>query len=170
MSRHSANYVPLTDDRRLQVLPSISHLSGCKKHHFGAFIQDQQRLIVWDDDPKGVINRADHIVNSLVQMIWDQAEPDAEVEKPSAKDQTNGNGRCIATVEELEKGFTGNKRPTLLINPIMVGLTIALLITALGFGWRNIAQEISVDNNYIRLAILAVTPCQVFVSLFSCKR
>ena len=166
LSRHSADYVPLTDDLRLQVLPSMSFLSGCKKHHFGAFIQDQRRLVVWDDDPKGALKRAGHIVDSLVNMIWEQAEPDIERNKPGVKHRIEVTERRTVTAEELEQGLTVDKRPTLLINPIMVGMTIILLVTALGFGWRNLAQEVSVDNNYFRLAILAVTPCQVFVSLF----
>ena len=166
LSRHSADYVPLTDDLRLQVLPSMAFLSSCKKHHFGAFIKDQQRLVVWDDDPKGVLKRAGHIVDSLVNMIWEQAEPDTETEKPDAQRRIEVAERRTVTAEELEQGLTDDKRPTLLINPIMVGMTIMLLVTALGFGWRNLAQEVSVDNRYVRLAILTVTPCQVFVSLF----
>lgn len=165
LSQHSADYVPLTHDRRLQVLPSMSFLSGCKKHHFGAFIKDEQRLVVWDDDPKAVIQRADHIVNSLVQTIWEQS--DIETDKSLPKRHIVGaKQRRTVTVEELELGLAADKRSTLLINPTMVAMTLTLLVTALGFGWRNLAQEISVDKNYIRLAILAVTPCQVFVSLF----
>jgi hypothetical protein len=166
LARHSADYVPLTDDLRLQVLPSVAYLSGCKKNHFGAFIKDQQILVVWDDDPKSVLERAEHIVNSLVQMIWEQTEPVVDMDKPSALHHpARADGRTV-TASELENGISADKRPTLLINPIMVGMTITLLITALGFGWRNLAQEVSIDNDYIRLAILAVTPCQVFVSLF----
>lgn len=165
LSRHSADYVPLTDDLRLQVLPSVASLSGCKKHHFGAFIKDQQCLIVWDDDPKGVLSRAENIVNSLVEMIWEQTNPTSD-RKPGASHGTADTERRIITAAELEQGVSADPRPTLLINPVMVALTLMLLITALGFGWRNLAQQIAIDQNYVRLAILAVTPCQIFVSLF----
>lgn len=67
---------------------------------------------------------------------------------------------------ELEEALANEKRPTWLINRIPVGLTSTLLVAALGSGWRNLAQEVAVDGNYIRLALLVVTPCQVFVSLF----
>jgi hypothetical protein len=144
----------------------VAHLSGCKKHHFGAFIKDQQLLVVWDDDPRSVLGRAENIVNSLVQMIWEQTESAIGSDKPGEDHHNADTHRRHVTASELESGVTSDKRPTLLINSIMVALTIALLITALGFGWRNLAQEVSIDNNYTRLALLAVSPCQIFVSLF----
>ena len=166
LTRHSADYVPLTDDLRIQVLPSVALLSSGQKHHFGAFIKDQRSLIVWDDDPKRVLERAEYILDSLVQMIWNQTEPAFDTNKQDANARIPDTERRTVTAEELEQGMIADKRPTLLINPIMVGITIALLISALGFGWRDLAQQVSVDHNYIRLAILAVTPSQVFVSLF----
>jgi len=57
-------------------------------------------------------------------------------------------------------------RPRVLINPIMIGLCLTILVGALGFGWRHLAYQISVDGSYTRLALLAATPAQVFVSLF----
>lgn len=84
LKRHSADYVPLTDDLRIQVLPSVALLSSGQKHHFGAFIKDQRRLIVWDDDPKRALERAEYIVDSLVQMIWNQTEPAFDTNKQDA--------------------------------------------------------------------------------------
>ncbi|CAG8974821.1 hypothetical protein HYALB_00000435 [Hymenoscyphus albidus] len=167
LSHHNADYVPLSDGLRVQVLPSVDYLTRCQKHHFAAFISDQQILVVWDDEPQKLLGRAESIKRSLMQMIWDEEEADMANEK--AKESAN-----VSTVElgddsssaDLEEAVPTQKRPTLLINPIMVGLTLTLLTAALGLGFRNLAQEVAIDGNYIRLALLVVTPCQVFVSLF----
>jgi hypothetical protein len=76
-----------------------------------------------------------------------------------------GNGEV--TPGELEESTTVQDRPTLLINSIVVGLTLTLLTAALGAGWRNLAQEFSIDGSFMRLALVAATPVQVFVSLVS---
>lgn len=168
LSRHNADYVPLAHDLRLQVLPSVVYLPRCQKHQLGAFIQDQHMLVVWDDQPKNLLNRGAQIGESLMQIIWRNGDSYESVDE-KAKVSTN-----ISTVDlrdgisagDLEEALANEKRPTLLINPILVGLTLTLLVAALGSGWRNLAQEVAVDGNYIRLALLVVTPCQVFVSLF----
>jgi len=164
LSRHSADYVPLGNGLRLQVLPNVEYLPRCQKHHFGAFIQDQQLLVVWDDQPKNLLQRASPIEASLMEVIFDEEDYEMMDEKKSANvsavdlgDRSSG---------DLEEAIITQNRPTLLLNPIMVGLTLTLLVAALGLGWRNLAQEVSVDGDYTRLALLVVTPCQVFVSLF----
>lgn len=163
LSRQHADYVPLSDGLRLQVLPTVEYLPRCRKHHFGAFIQDQQILVVWDDVAKHLLKRAEFIERSLLEMIW--SDDDAEVdEKKSPAYVTTAE---LGTGSDVEEGYgTEDKRPTLLINPIMVGATLCLLIVALGLGWSKLALEVAVDGNYVRLALLVVTPCQVFVSLF----
>lgn len=124
-------------------------------------------LVVWDDEPKNVLNRAEHIEYSLMRMIWGDGE-DAEYDekKESANVSAIDLGEGAVTPGELEDGQVNQSRPTLLLNPIFVGLTLTLLTAALGSGWRLIAQECAVDGKYTRLALLVVTPCQVFVSLF----
>ncbi|KAE8454018.1 hypothetical protein EG329_007794 [Mollisiaceae sp. DMI_Dod_QoI] len=167
LKRNMADHVPLADGLQLQVLPSIEHLHNCQKHHFAAFIKDQQFLVVWDDEPKNMLNRAAHIEDSLMRMIWGNADALEQVdEKKSANvsmvELTDG----TVNPGELEDPLYTEKRPTVLLNPIMVGLTLTLLISALGLGWRSLAQEVAIDGKFIRLALLAVTPCQIFVSLF----
>ena len=39
-------------------------------------------------------------------------------------------------------------------------------MTTLGAGWRQIAIEVDIDHNYFRLIILAMTPIQIFFTLF----
>lgn len=166
--QETGDFVPLENNLRLQVLPSLDYLSRCQMHHFGAFIKDQQILVVWDDQPKALLERAHRIQESLIKVIWGQGEAGQLEEK--AKSSVNvSNVELVEgsiTPGELEEAMVASGRPTVLINPIMVGLTLTLLVAALGLGWRNLAQEVSVDGKYLRLALLVVTPCQVFVSLF----
>lgn len=167
LKRHIADYVPLADGLQLQVLPSVEHLHNCQKHHFGAFIRDQHFLVVWDDEPKNMLVRAAQIEESLMRMIWGNSDSLESIdEKKSANASTVELTDGQISPGELEDALNAERRPTLLLNPIMVGLTLTLLTAALGLGWRNLAQEVAVDGKYTRLALLAVTPCQVFVSLF----
>jgi len=101
LSQHNANYVPLSDGLRLQILPSVDHLPRCQKHHFGAFIQDQQHLIVWDDQPKNLLQRASQIESSLMRMIWGDGEVlyyDGATEKKSANVSTVELGLTAGTI------------------------------------------------------------------------
>ncbi|KAG0651997.1 hypothetical protein D0Z07_1157 [Hyphodiscus hymeniophilus] len=165
LTKSKADYVPLSDGLQLQVLPSVEYLPRCQKHHFGAFIRDQQILIVWDDEPKHLLQRVSRIEDSLVDLIWN-GDVNAIDEKNSPSVSTFELGSDSMTPRDLEEALIDVQRPTLLINPIIVGLTLTLLIAALGLGWRNLAQEVSIDGRFTRLALLAVTPCQIFVSLF----
>ncbi len=67
---------------------------------------------------------------------------------------------------DLEAGQT-KKRPTILINAFSVALTIALVLTLVGLGCQQLAQEIGTDGSYYRLFLLVTAPLQVFVSLVS---
>jgi hypothetical protein len=162
LARQESEYVPLSENLRLQVLPSVEYLPRCQKHHFGAFIQDLQILLVWDDQAKHVLDRAEYFEKSLMEMIW--AEGEEEIYDEKKKDVQVGSQE-VDGKKDLEKAGPP-RRMTMLINPIMVGLTLALLFSALGLGWRNLGLEVAADGKLYRLALLAVTPCQIFVSLF----
>lgn len=121
-------------------------------------------LVVWDDQPKAVLDRGQYIEESLMKMIWGTGELDENDEKKGANVSAIELGE--GTPSEMEEGQIGSKRPLMLIHAVMVGLTMTLLVAALGAGWRKLALEVAVDGNYLRLALLAITPLQVFVSLF----
>ncbi|ESZ96506.1 hypothetical protein SBOR_3128 [Sclerotinia borealis F-4128] len=163
LDHQHADYIPLSNNLRLQVLPTTEDLIRCKKHHFGAFIQDQKILVVWADEPKQLIDRVEIIESSLLEMIW--AEDEAAVDEK--KDGVHLSTCNLGSGADVEAGNGLNeKRPTLLMNPLMVGATLCLLIAALGLGWKKIALQIAVDGKFARLALLVVTPFQIFVSLF----
>jgi hypothetical protein len=170
LSHITADYIPLSDGLWLQVLPSMAYLPGCQKHHFGAFIRDQRLLVVWDDQPNNLLERAESFQSSLIKNIWhDEVNTDESMSKKKEITDISATdfGYGEITTGELEKASVVQNRPTLLINSIIVGLTLALLLAALGSGWRNLAQEISIDGSFIRLALLAALPAELFVSLVS---
>ncbi|KAI9699641.1 MAG: hypothetical protein M1836_002675 [Candelina mexicana] len=168
LRRDDVSYVPLPDGLRLQILPNITHLPQCQKHHFAAFIQDSAMLVVWDDEPRDLLNRAEKIQQQLMELIW--KDNGVYTEKPAADskgvlvtefpvDSSSSGG----DVEELP--VDSSRRPVL-IQPVMTALTLVLLIAALGAGWRLLALQIAVDHNWMRLGLLAYLPIQVFLSLF----
>lgn len=60
------------------------------------------------------------------------------------------------------------KRPIILINACTVALTSALVLTLVGLGARSLAQEVTTDFRWGRIALLVTAPLQIFVSLVSC--
>jgi hypothetical protein len=146
LARTDLPYVELTAGLRLQVIPNIKDLPHCQKHQSAAFIATQQMLVVWEDDPKRLLERASYIQETLMKMIWG-------VTDVAPMDQDD-----LETADE-------KPRRTVLIQAWLTAATLVLAISALGGGWRNIAIEIVVDRNYVRLAFLACLLPQVWLSL-----
>lgn len=162
LTRHNADYVPLSNGLRLQVLPTLDYLARCQKHHNGAFIQDKLMLVVWDDDPKNLLHRARAFEESLITLIWGGGE--------AALDEKKGANISMVDLgqnpDDLEDPYSSDFRPTMLITAFQVALTLTLMISTLGLGWRALAQQVAIDGTYLRLALLACVPAQMFVSLF----
>ncbi|KAK6387753.1 hypothetical protein LTS17_001022 [Exophiala oligosperma] len=169
------SYVPLESGLRLQILPSISHLPQCQKHHFAAFIRDQQILIVWDDDPNHVLKRVQGIEEQLISMVWKEEMDDDESVGPvgggSAMPSTthlnpDNDGGSSDLEQQNQVGAVAPRRQVVLIQSILTAVTLVLLVVAIGSGWRQIAIEIMVDKNWMRLAFLLVVPFQCWLALF----
>lgn len=167
LSQHNQSHVPISSTLRLQVLPSIDYLPSCQKHHFAAFIQDRGMLIVWDDQPKMLIDRAEKIEQSLMRLIWNTSEDGGYDEKQSMEVVTTELDDGTVAVEDLEEALKSERRPIVLVHAFMVGVMLALLMTCLGAGWRKLAIEVEGDHTYTRLALVVVTVPVFFVSLVS---
>ncbi|KAL2353394.1 glycosyl transferase family group 2-domain-containing protein [Cryomyces antarcticus] len=136
-------YVPLGDGLRLQVLPDMSYLPRCQKHQFAAFIADRGILVVWDDQPRHLLDRAERIERELMAMIWQGESPFSENEKAPAKSEnvsiTEVDGESGADVEAVMEA----PRSIVLIQPVLSACTMALTIVAIGAALAgNIAQLI----------------------------
>ncbi|KAI1207193.1 glycosyl transferase family group 2-domain-containing protein [Annulohypoxylon truncatum] len=166
--RKTYDYIPLSDGLRLQVLPSMRELPGCQKHHFAAFIQDIQILVVWDDEPKKVLARADALEAQLMKMIWGHGEEeDEQEEERDEKVEKNQGVDVEVTGMDLEAAAPEpEQRKTKLSSPCIVGVTLALCICCMGLGLRSLAYEVETDGSYVRLALIAVIPVEMWVAMF----
>lgn len=161
LAANSYPFVEIEDGLRVQVLPSISYLPRCQKHQFAAFIADVGLLVVWDDEPKKILSRVIGIETALMNMIWGatSAYPEENEKKEPAVDTQEYD-------PDLES-FEEKPRRIVLMQAVLTAFTLALSLIALGAGWRNIAQEIAVDQNYIRVAFVAALIPQFWLSLVS---
>jgi len=154
--------VPLMNGLRVQILPTVDELPKARKHQFAAFIASEQLLVVWDDEAMNLIPRAKAIENELMELVWKTGEPDEEEEANEKKGPA-----IVETVINEETGEYVSKRPTNIQNSVLVGITLVIVVTMLGAGFRQIAIEIAVDKGYIRCAFLLLIPIQIFFTLVS---
>jgi hypothetical protein len=84
-------------------------------------------------------------------------------ETPSSHGQSSASADLDLEAGRDEK----QKRPTILINTCTVGLTIALVLTLVGLGCQQMAQEFGTDGSWYRWLLLVTAPLQIFVSLVS---
>ncbi|KAI1085283.1 glycosyl transferase family group 2-domain-containing protein [Whalleya microplaca] len=164
--RTTHEYIPLSDGLRLQVLPSMRDLPRCQKHHFAAFIQDLQILIVWDDEPKKVLARADALERQIMKMIWGNGDEDDEQEEEKEKGEKGQGVEVGVSALDLEAALEDEQRKTKLTSPLVVALTLTLCMSCMGLGLRALSYEIATDHSYIRLALVVVIPLEMWVAMF----
>lgn len=161
LQNNPSHSVPLSNGLRLQVLPEMSFLPRCQKHHFAAFIADRGQLVVWDDDPRLILTRAQRIEEELMEMIW---QDDNEMLDDKEAGEL-GEGR-LETWEDIERGHNP-RRPIMLWQSFQTACCLMLTCIAIGAGWKQIAFEIIVDQNYTRLLFLLIIPAQIWLALVS---
>lgn len=154
--------VPLMNGLRIQILPTIEDLPRARKHQFAAFIASEALLVVWDDEAMHLIDRAKLIESELMELVW----------KTGEAEEVEGQIKKAATVNEIEIDEESGevipeKRATHLLNTILVAITLVIIIVMLGAGFRELAVEVAVDHNMLRLAFFALTPVQIFFTLVS---
>ncbi|PTB34760.1 hypothetical protein M441DRAFT_85102 [Trichoderma asperellum CBS 433.97] len=164
LKTHKVCFVPLSDGLHVQVLKTMNDLPRCQLHHFAAFIEDTEILVVWDDDPEQLLQRAEKLEGKLMELIW-------EGENTEESESTKKKRVAQEAVHELdpnalEKALSEEKRPVRLESASMVACTLALCLSCVGLGFRNIALGIAIDGNYSVIALIAAVPAQFFVSLF----
>ncbi|OTA56779.1 hypothetical protein K449DRAFT_153252 [Hypoxylon sp. EC38] len=153
--------VPMMNGLRIQILPTIDDLARARKHQFAAFVASEALLVVWDDDALHLVQRAKAIESELMELVWQSGEVGQD-------DGEKGPGYLVGEVEVDEESgqVKPETRPVHLLNTYLVSIVLALVTVSLGAAWRQLAIEVSVDNSYVRLALVALFPIQVFFSLF----
>ncbi|KAF2020282.1 hypothetical protein BU24DRAFT_366132 [Aaosphaeria arxii CBS 175.79] len=153
--------VRITSGLRLQVVPSLRELPYCQKHQSAAFIQEEQLLVVWEDDPKRLLERATFIESMLMQRVWGQ---DPAV--PGSNDQKGAFATVTRAGEDDTEVAAEKPRRLVLNQSVLTAATLTLVLSAIGSGWRNIAIELLVDRNWIRMGFLACLFPQIWLALF----
>ncbi|KAF2798522.1 hypothetical protein K505DRAFT_346522 [Melanomma pulvis-pyrius CBS 109.77] len=158
-----ATDVPLMNGLRIQILPTIDDLPKARKNQFAAFLAGEALLVVWDDEPTNIISRARTIEDELMELVWKTGEPEDAEEEPEKR-----KGHAVVEVEIDEESGQAKpeNRPTHIMNAVLVCFTLMIITIMLGAGFRQIVIEILVDKGMIRLAFLALTPIQIFFTLF----
>src|SRR4051812_9847308 len=126
--------VPLMNGLRIQILPTMDDLPRARKLQFAAFIAADAILVVWDDDALHIIQRAKQIESELMELVWKTGEISDEENRPEVNESE-------IQVDE-ESGNVIQIRPIHLMNTVLVALTLILVVTTLGAGFRQIAAEI----------------------------
>jgi hypothetical protein len=134
-------------------------------------------LVVWDDDPEHIIDRAEQIEQHLVGMIWrsEGMKDDGDCQTALAKATSTSRTPTINinATEALEHGsepnrhFSNRPRRVLLFQPILMAITGILLIFTIGVGWRKIAIELKVDHRRMRCLLIVVVPLQIWLGWVS---
>lgn len=147
---------------RVQILSSMDELSQARIYQFAAFVTSESLLIVWDDDPSNVIERATKIEAELMQLVWQTEEMNSDdaitMEKIEHSERDVDNEPIETMLEH---------RSTNLMNTNLVACTLVIVVVLLGLACRSLATEITVDGQYFRLAFLSLVPVQVFFTLVS---
>lgn len=151
--------VPLMNGLRVQILPTIDDLPRARKHQFAAFVASEGLLIVWDDDALHLVQRAKAIESELMELVWKAGSEDDEDEK-------KGGDANDYEIDEESGEIKPEKRPVHLLNTWLVTFTLILVTVSLGAAWRQLAIECSVDQTYVRLALVGLAPLQIFFTLF----
>lgn len=159
--KNDTGRVCLRSGLQIQMIPSIRDLKLAQKHQCAAFVQEEAFLLIWDNDPNNIIQRAADLENQLVEISWQNATG----VYPKTKKQRRPSD--VATKEALLEAGGVEKRQTTYINSFITSLTLILSFAIIGMGFRVLVQETTVDGNFQRLAVLAYTPIQFVISLVS---
>lgn len=162
-----AHDVPLRNGLRVQVLPNLEDLRRARIHQCAAFIANEKLLVVWDDEPKNLLDRAQSIEDDLMELVWQQSpEESGEKKGPTATAQAmsdeSGSGSYDTETGLPELGA----RPIKIFNTVYVSGTLFLVLVFIGLGMRALVSEALVDRSYLRFLLLLLIPIQVFFSLF----
>lgn len=161
LQANSLPFIEIQVGLRVQVLKDISDLPRCHKTQFAAFIENQGYLLVWDDDPKRILGRAEDLEAAILRMIWgkESAYPDdGSGEKNSDMDSTTED-------PDVEGLFIEKPRRLVLLQSWLTALTLAICVTGIGAGWREIALEMFIDQDYKRVCFLLAVVPQFWLSL-----
>lgn len=159
------DYVPLPGGLRVQVLKKMADLRWCQLHHFAAFVEDPPVLVVWDDNVKNLLARAEDLEAKFVKVIWGDATGQTGDDPAGSSTEFNKTDRPVEKNVDTGHLEAGHEKRSVRLNcALMSAATIVLAVGCLSLGWRKLALEIKTDHHWLRLALIAVFPAQIFTS------
>lgn len=172
-----SHIINLPGGLRLQILPDLNALPTCQKHQCAAYIADRAQLVVWDDDPKNILERVAQLEADLLSIIWnDDGDDDddsfAEKKDPFTDTTEISDISSVAPsdddVEALTEGGVSKNKITL-IQPVVSALALGICVFFVFSSFDTIVQNLILDGSYTRLAFAAMIPFLLWISLFFCQ-
>ena len=120
-----------------------------------------QYLLVWDDDVHNLVKRAKFIEDELMELVWSAGDDQEVEEAPKEK----GPGMVEVKYDPDSGEALPEVRSTNMENTYLVCFTVVIIIALLGAGFREVAIEIAIDHNWLRIMFVLLTPVQVFFTL-----
>lgn len=166
VSKTDLDHVPLPDGLRVQVLRTMADLPRGQLHHFAAFVEDVRLLVVWDDEPEKLLARVQNLEARFIEIIWGNGEEGDEDEDGGEK---KGAAAAVQELDpaQLEEALAAEKRPVRLESAVVVSIAMVLWVMCPAIGVRWLVFQALVDGTYIRFALVAALPVQMFTSLVS---
>ena len=172
LSQPDLVYIPIQDNLRLQILPDVEYIPRCQRSQGAAFCKNQDMLVVWGDSVDATEQRADKYLKQMVEVFsqgfgsYSEKEKDTVMVNELAVD---GSEDAYSGDVDPEDTSPEPRRKIVLIQAVLSGLTLLLVVAAIGAGFRQIAIEIGIDHSYIRLAFCLIVPLQMWLALVSCR-
>lgn len=168
LSQPDLLYIPIQDNLRLQVVPDVEYIPRCQRSQGAAFCKNQDMLVVWGDSVDATEQRADKYLKQMVEVFsqglgaYSEKEKDNVVVKEMPMD---GSEDAYSGDMDPEDNVQEPRRKIVLIQATLTAMTLLLIVAAIGSGFRQIAIEIGIDHDYIRLAFIIAVPFQMWLAL-----
>lgn len=167
LAKSDVSYVEIRPGLRLQVIPNFASLSFCQRGQSAAFVASEQLLVVWQDDAKLLLEKSELLINYMMRMMCGH---DYGYSVDEELDIVNGKSVSYDHPEqdnssELDDTHDPTPRKLKIWQSIYTAISILLLTTAIGSGWRKVAIQQIQEPNWLRLLFIICLPAQFWLSL-----
>lgn len=97
-------------------------------------------------------------------MVWKGGSANGEEKIEDIEESPQVSGEVW---DEAPEDLVDKPRKIVLIQASITAATLAMIIAAIGGGFRRVAVEIMIDHTCLRLALIVVVPIQIWLGLVS---
>jgi len=172
--------IPLQNGMEVQILKTLGDLADCKIHQNAAFIKQNRYLVVWEDTPRKLVQRAEMIeVNLLPKSSVEEEETEDEGTSGRKRRSTSSKrearrsrsaSRPKVEASSSEESVLAPQRRVPLAHAVEIALALVLQLSTMGLWWRRLVIECILAETWIPLASLGFVPLQLFCTLVSMPR